>query len=343
MKKKLLIVSNVPFWGGGEGFIADTISRLSAYYDIHYLVRCQRLYDVLPETSKTFFENESLFGQYRELKCTIHEIKPDVILFNGGSIFYFLPFISGKKILYRHSTNRVAPQHMRWVYAVVMNVVYYFANLTIHVSRYSQREQYLNKRNSVCIHNGITIKDLIEYKKVHSPLRILYCSRLEKSKGIKPIIEAFKSIDKTVAELWVLGTGSLDSWVKKNASENVRIEGFQADVKSYYKQSDAFILMSEYENCPISVLEAMSYSLPIITSGAGGIAEQVKDGYNGMIVNRDAESIKQAVLYLAASHEICKEMGENGYSYCKEYFSLKSKVEEIHQVIDSVIKNENCN
>ena len=338
MRKKLLLVSNVPFWGGGEGFVADTITKLSAYYDMCYLVKCQRLFNELQGDNKTLFESESLLGQYRELKCVIQAIKPEVILFNGGSLFYFLPFIKGKKILYRHSTNKCSPRHMRWLYAIVMNIVYYFADYTIHVSRYSQNEQYLNKRNSACIHNGVTIKNQIGHKKMHSPLRILYCSRLEGSKGIKPIIEAFKSIDRTVAELWVLGTGSLDSWVKKNASENVRIEGFQIDVESYYKQSDAFILMSEYENCPISVLEAMGQSLPIVTSGAGGIAELVIDGFNGMIVCRDAESIKQAVLYLAANSEICKEMGANGYSYCKKHFGIESKVEEIRQVIDDVIK-----
>lgn len=337
MKKKLLVVSNVAFWGGGEGFIADTITKLSLYYDIHYLVQCPILYEVLPEKGKTLFESKSLLGQYHELNCVIHEIKPELILFNGGSIFYFLPIIGGRKVLYRHSTNMYSPRHLRWLYSIIMNIVYYFADLTIHVSHYSQNEQYLNKRKSICIHNGICIKNQMSFKILHSPLRILYCSRLEESKGIKPIVEAFKSIDKTVAELLVLGTGSLDSWVKNNATENVKIEGFQTDVESYYQQSDAFILMSEYENCPISVLEAMSFSLPIITSGSGGIAEQVIDGYNGIIVPRDVESIKQAVLFLAENREICKKMGENGYSKCIESFNLKSKVEEIHVAIESVI------
>ena len=157
MKKKLLLVSNVPFWGGGEGFVADTITKLSVYYDIHYLVRCQRLYDVLPGGCKTILVSEGLIGQYRELKCIIREIKPDVVLFNGGSIFYFLPFIRGKKVLYRHSTNRYSPRYLRWLYAIIMNIVYFFADLTIHVSRYSQSEQYFNKQNSICIHNGINI------------------------------------------------------------------------------------------------------------------------------------------------------------------------------------------
>ena len=136
----------------------------------------------------------------------------------------------------------------------------------------------------------------------------------------------------------MLGTGNLELWVKRNASESVNVEGFQTDVNSYYKQVDAFILMSEYENCPISVLEAMSYSLPIITSGAGGIAEQVKNGYNGLIINRDSESIRHAVAQLAENPDSCRIMGKNSFLYCKENFDICKKVEEIHHAIEQVIK-----
>lgn len=336
--KKILIVSNVPFWGGGENFIAETLSRLSVYFDLRYIVLNEQLYNILPKEERFRFRNKRLWGQYRELIEIKKREKPDLILFNGGSIFYFLPFICCRKVLYRHSTDKYAPSLWRWLYKIVMNIAYYFADMTIHVSEYSRSEQLLNKDKSICIHNGIELTKPIKRSDVHSPLKILYCSRLEESKGIRLVIEAFKQIDKNMAELHVIGTGSLERWVKENASECVKIWGFRNDVETFYRSSDAMILMSEYENCPISVLEAMSYSLPIITSGAGGIAEQVKDGYNGLITERTPEAIKKAVLQLVDNPTKCIEMGENAYVICRESFDICKKVKDIYHTIEKVLE-----
>lgn len=338
MKQKILIVSNVPFWGGGENFIAETLSRLSAFFDLRYIVLNEQLYNVLPITERFKFRKQRLWGQFRELLEIKKRENPDLILFNGGSIFYFMPFISCKKVLYRHSTDKYAPFLLRWFYKIIMNTVYYFADMTIHVSEYSRREQRLNKGKSICIHNGIKIGPPIVKEKISLPLKIVYCSRLEESKGIRQIIDAFKQIDKNKVELHVLGTGSLDSWVKENASESVKYWGFRKDVDSFYKDSDAMILMSEYENCPISVLEAMSYSLPIITSGAGGIAEQVKDGYNGLVIERSSVAIRKAVFQLVGNPFMCLSMGKNAFTVCKSDFDISKKVEEIHDILDKVLK-----
>ncbi len=335
---KILIVSNVSFWGGGENFVAETLSQLSVYYDVRYVVANEQLYSLLPQDNRYRFSGKGLFGQFRELKLVIKKECPDLILFNGGSLFYFLPFIRGKKLLYRHSTDRYSPPKWRWLYKIIMNTIYFFADMTIHVSEYSRREQRLNKKKSICIHNGIKIGEPIVKEKVCQPLKVVYCSRLEESKGIRQIIEAFKQINNEKAELHVLGTGSLESWVRENASTSVKCWGFRKDVDSFYRESDAMILMSEYENCPISVLEAMSYSLPIITSGAGGIAEQVKDGYNGVITERTPEAIRKAVLQLANDPTKCLEMGKKAFAVCKSDFDISKKVEEIHYILDKILK-----
>lgn len=338
MENKILIVSNVPFWGGGENFIAETLSQLSAYYDVHYLVADERLYSFLPGDKRFKFPSSNILGQYKYLRTIIDRNKPNLILFNGGSLFYFMPFVSRKRVLYRHSTDLSSPSKWRWLYRIIMNIAYHYADFTIHVSEYSRSEQLLNKKKSVCIHNGIKVGESIQRKRNNGPLKVVYCSRLEESKGIRQIIEAFKYIDRNQAELHVLGTGSLEEWVKANASDSVNVWGFRKDVDEFYKISDAMILMSEYENCPISVLEAMSFSLPIITSGAGGIAEQVRNDYNGLIVSRTPESIRDAVLLLANNRDLCLKMGQNAFRECQEHFDIKDKVEEIHQVIDKVLR-----
>lgn len=60
-------------------------------------------------------------------------------------------------------------------------------------------------------------------------------------------------------------------------------------IADYLKQSDCFVLFSNYENLPCVILEAFSVGLPVITSNVGGIAEFFPDE-NGILVEKGNEN-----------------------------------------------------
>lgn len=75
---------------------------------------------------------------------------------------------------------------------------------------------------------------------------------------------------------------------------------------------DAFILPSYNEGLPISILEAMSYNLPIISTSVGGIPEILKNGYNGFLIRPgDKKALKNAILTLINNPSLRKEMGKH--------------------------------
>jgi glycosyltransferase involved in cell wall biosynthesis len=61
----------------------------------------------------------------------------------------------------------------------------------------------------------------------------------------------------------------------------VRFLGSRADVPDILRASDVFVLSSDYEGNPLSVLEAMAAGLPVISTAVGGVPELVQHGATG--------------------------------------------------------------
>ena len=101
--------------------------------------------------------------------------------------------------------------------------------------------------------------------------------------------------------------------------------------------ADAFILPSYNEGLPISVLEAMSYSLPVISTTVGGIPEILKNGENGFIMEPgDKDAIYHAVVSLMEDKSLCKDMGKKSFE--KVQVHLPEYVEkQLETLYDSLL------
>lgn len=337
--KKILIISNVPFYGGGEQFVYSTLVHLEEFYDVFYLVADSTLYEKLKDKQVFRFSSSCLWQQYIEVKRIAKKNSIDLLLYNGGSAFYFSPILRQyRQVLYRHSTDKCVPMRRRLFYKLLMNLVYQIVDLTIHVSKYSLNQQIL-KKNAIYIHNGVFVSTEKTIRQIPSSiLKVLYCGRLEHSKGIDIVVDAFRNIPVEVAELYIVGDGSLKDSICQKLRENIRYFGFRKDVGAFYKDVDALILMSDNENCPMSILEAMNKSLPIITTGVGGISEMVVSGFNGIIISRNRKAIEEAVMMFAKSRELVAKMGENSRKFCEKNFDIIEKVKEIHTAIETVFQ-----
>ena len=85
---KILVISNTPFFGGGEAFIVDTLVHLRE--PLYYLVRNTTLADSLPADRVFRFSKTSFAGQLSEVRRVIAGLDPDCVIFNGGrTLFLF--------------------------------------------------------------------------------------------------------------------------------------------------------------------------------------------------------------------------------------------------------------
>jgi glycosyltransferase involved in cell wall biosynthesis len=74
--------------------------------------------------------------------------------------------------------------------------------------------------------------------------------------------------------------------------------------------ADIFILPSETEGSPVSLIEAMAFSLPIIVTSVGAIPEMVEKGKSAMMIDpNDLTGLIESIRYLACHPEESKALG----------------------------------
>jgi len=198
--------------------------------------------------------------------------------------------------------------------------------------------------------NGLTFglpADQINQKKLpknKEPLRILYLSNLIPSKGYNDLLDAMALLKKQGFNVRCDFCGAFRTTVvdRNNQSSQERKNNFYQQISRLNLQSEVtyhgtvqgkvkqqflenahvFILPTYYpwEGQPISIIEALAFATPIISTQHGGIPEELIEGYNGLFVesqNPDdiAEKIKKLVLdpaeYTRMSHNARKHFEEN--------------------------------
>ncbi len=101
------------------------------------------------------------------------------------------------------------------------------------------------------------------------------------------------------------------------------------DPATVYAAADMVLHTSDWEGCPLVVLEAMSAKLPVVAYGVGGIPEQVRAGRTGYLVQRgDVDMLSQCALALARNPVVRARMGEAGYQRAARVFSYDSMLDQ---------------
>ncbi len=138
-----------------------------------------------------------------------------------------------------------------------------------------------------------------------SDFLILCVGRLDTEKGLKYLIQGFKSVilEQPHARLVIVGAGPLKSELMNLAKQSdIANVVFAGHVTSHHlnlllSAADLYISPSLYENFSISILDALASGLPIICTNVGGSPEIVEDGTNGLLVPpRNSAAISEAII-----------------------------------------------
>ena len=117
---------------------------------------------------------------------------------------------------------------------------------------------------------------------------------------VKAIDNIIKSVLKTDnVQLAIVGDGEERSNLELLAgnSKKVKFIGsvMPSEVSKYMKESDILIMNSILEGKPMTIIEAMSYGLPIVTTKVGGIEELVTTGKEGEFTDGTEKSVEKAI------------------------------------------------
>ena len=130
-------------------------------------------------------------------------------------------------------------------------------------------------------------------------------------------------------QYYIVGYGTEEKKIRNrinslNLNKIVKLIINPKNVFDYFKKSDLFLTTSLYEGMSNSVMEAMSYSLPILATDAGDMKYLVKDNFNGFICSfKNPKAISEKVVELITDFDLRNKMGANSYITLKKKFNLQ--------------------
>lgn len=175
-----------------------------------------------------------------------------------------------------------------------------------------------------------------------APVVLGTASQLSASKGHTLLFQALEAQGRTDVRLRVAATGPLDGALRAEAAERglggrVEFAGFQADIRSFLRTLDAFVLPSLKEGFPNALLEAMAEGLPVVAFDLEGVKEMV--GEAGLLVARgDAAALAAAVGRLIGDGDLRRELGAAARRRVEERYDLAANAGRLEELLRRVAR-----
>jgi glycosyltransferase involved in cell wall biosynthesis len=175
--------------------------------------------------------------------------------------------------------------------------------------------------------------------------RILMVGRLTPPKRPDVAIRALGSVRTRIpeAELLVVGDGPLRPDAERLAADlglggAVRFLGHRDDVPELLAEAECALLASDYEGCPLAVVEALAAGVPVVATDAGGIRELVRDGVTGAVAPPDAEALAAALESVLADPARAAAQGAEGRREAASRLSLETMVGSLVALYDEMAR-----
>jgi glycosyltransferase involved in cell wall biosynthesis len=171
----------------------------------------------------------------------------------------------------------------------------------------------------------------------------LCVGRFEPVKDHDNLIRAFASLDSN-ARLLLAGRGVLERQTRQlvetlGISSRVRFLGLRSDIPDLLNAADAFVLASQWEGAPISILEAAAASRPVLATAVGGNRELVVEGKTGWLVppRNDVALGWRMTKAMSAAPEVRAEMGRVARERAEKEFSIDAVTTGWIHLYDSIL------
>ncbi len=352
MKRKIMFYTMTLKKGGAENTIVNIANEFINKYDITIVtnVKCKSEY-ILDSRVKHICldkdnkQNESLLKKIitklspkrtNYLKKVIISEKPDLV-------FSFLPEPSIRLLKLKRYFKipllvsvRNHPEH-EFIHLKKIRDFYYKKATTVIVQDKSYIKYFSDdvKKNMNVIPNFLTEEFTRYESSIEKRNKIVTVTRLEPQKNLQLLIRAFSLLDHKFDdyELYIYGIGSEYEKLKKlidkyDLNKRVILAGRVKSIPDEISDAVLFVLPSNYEGMPNVLLEAMSLSIPVITTYSTEVIDSIiTSDENGIIVPvGDVLALRDAMDKVLSNKELQNKLRTNA-----------SKVREIYNK-DNIIK-----
>lgn len=146
---------------------------------------------------------------------------------------------------------------------------------------------------------------------------LLTLSRLHDAKALDILLKALVGLPGVY--LWMAGDGPLRSELVSMAKElgvmdRVKFLGWRTDRAALLEAADVLVFPSRFEPFGTTFVQAWAHKVPLVTSDADGPRQFVKDGEDGLVVERDnIEQLRHAIDRMLSNPDLKKSLIKNGY------------------------------
>lgn len=352
---KIFQIITVSEYGGAQTIVANLIKTLGSQHQIFVLYGGDgEAWDALGNGFKKIkLNNHRKEVSWRDIgllmKLFYYRIKyrPDVVHLHSSKMGALGRIAFNKKsIVYTvHGFDSIRKAFSRFL--IVEKLLKNRANKIVGVSQYdvdSMREEGIFE-NVEKVYNGVSDRSMSSGLELADPFtekldeikrtypRIIMCiSRISKQKKFDLFLDVAKRMPE-YAFVWIGNkTEVLD------VPNNVFCLGETQAACSYLKYADLFILPSNYEGLPMSLLEALAYGVPVVASAVGGVTE-VLNGENGFAVNNNIDIFEEKIKYILSDQDVLNKMSESARKSYLANFTIEKMIEGYTSIFDIICTN----
>jgi glycosyltransferase involved in cell wall biosynthesis len=170
-------------------------------------------------------------------------------------------------------------------------------------------------------------------------------ARLDLQKGFEYLLQAIAGLTNSHPDLRLVivgegpDQGAIQSMADRlNLISRIVFAGQRGDMANVYAGFDVFVLPSLNEGLPMTVLEAMASSRPVIASKVGAIPTVVRDGETGLLVDpKDVVGLRAALDRLLSDPALSSRLAIQGHAWVRRHFTSDAMAENYLRMYESVL------
>ena len=304
------------------------------------------------------------FTVFIKLLCHRYELCYLAITCHGVGFLKDAPFVLlcklfGCKVVIHQHNKGMSRCVSRWPYRWLLPLVYRNTKvILLSWFLYPDIANVVNREQVMICPNGIP--EFFDKEPFHERNNkvphLLFLSNLIPSKGVYVLLDACKILKENGYKFICNFVGGESKEITKDTfakavddrglNDVINYKGAQygEDKAKAFLNTNIFIFPTFYYNeCfPLVLLEAMQWSLPIVSTEEGGIPDIVRDGESGFVcMRKDANSVAEAIGRLIDDPQLRLNMGEQGFQLYNRYFTLERFEENfvgiLKQCLDRVV------
>jgi glycosyltransferase involved in cell wall biosynthesis len=326
---------------GEEGFLTDQSRRLGI--DIR----------VVPNLVQPLRPHQD-FRAFRELAVLLRRLRPDLLhchTSKAGVIGRLAARTTGVRALFTAHTWSFADGTSRlWklVGTPSERLAARWTEKIITVSDSNRalalQKQIAGAEKLITVHNGISdTKHRARPGRQEIP-RIVMVARFAPQKNQQQLLEALAELRNLPFHLTFVGDGPTRGSVENTArqlqlQDRVSFLGTRMDTEQILSESSIFVLATNWEGFPITILEAMRAGLPVVATDVDGVREAVNDGVTGFLVPRnDTPALRERIRLLLNDATLRANMGAAGRKAYESEFTVAAMLRKIEAVYASALR-----